>query len=149
MVSKKNDIGKQRMGLLLQGCSRAVKAVASVLTFGALKYDDDNWKGLADLEKRYVDAMYRHLNAWHEGEELDPESGLTHLSHAATNMMFLLQREQEQVSSTYTNIRIPLHDAALTQSNTSRTGLTSPRADEKGEPTDANVSTTASMPYLP
>jgi hypothetical protein len=30
----------------------------------------------------YIDAVRRHLTAWFEGEELDPDSGVPHLAHA-------------------------------------------------------------------
>lgn len=40
-------------------------------------------------EQRYLDALYRHLQAYRSGESHDPESGLHHLSHALTNIAFL------------------------------------------------------------
>jgi len=36
----------------------------------------------------------RHLTAWWAGEDLDPESGLHHLAHAACCLMFLLEYTQ-------------------------------------------------------
>lgn len=38
---------------------------------------------------RYLDALYRHLEAFRSGETLDPESSLHHLAHALTNLAFL------------------------------------------------------------
>jgi hypothetical protein len=38
-------------------------------------------------------AGYRHLTAWSMGENTDPETGLSHLAHAACNMLFLLAYE--------------------------------------------------------
>ena len=32
----------------------------------------------------------RHLNAWRDGEDLDPESGLSHIAHIATSCNILL-----------------------------------------------------------
>ena len=60
---------------------------AEVLTFGAQKYAPDNWKKV-DV-KRYYDAFERHMNAFQLGEELDSDSGLHHLKHVLTNMMFI------------------------------------------------------------
>jgi hypothetical protein len=40
---------------------------------------------------RYYAAALRHLPAWRGGEELDPESGLTHLAHALANAAFLME----------------------------------------------------------
>ena len=64
---------------------------AEVLTFGAQKYAPDNWKKV-DV-KRYYDALERHMNAFQLGEELDSDSGLHHLKHALTNMMFICYLE--------------------------------------------------------
>ena len=67
-----------------------IAGVADVLTFGAAKYDANNWKNVDDVS-RYVSAMYRHLEAWRAGEKLDDESGKSHLVHAATNLAFLIE----------------------------------------------------------
>lgn len=89
--ARKFDQGKPLPRLLHQGMSNALSAVVRVLSFGAIKYAPNGWKELADAEERYTDAMYRHLGAMHAGEELDPESGESHLAHAACNIMFLLE----------------------------------------------------------
>lgn len=81
----KFDKGKLRYGLIPP---QATKAIAEVLTYGAKKYKPNNWQ-LGEPD-RYVDALYRHLEAWRAGEKLDPESGLSHLAHAITNISFLL-----------------------------------------------------------
>ena len=39
---------------------------------------------------RYFSAAQRHLLAWNDGEDNDPESGLPHLAHASCNLMFML-----------------------------------------------------------
>ena len=65
--------------------------LGKVLTFGAKKYAAFNWclgDGLDSL--RLYGATLRHLVAYHNGENLDPESGLLHLSHVACELMFLL-----------------------------------------------------------
>ena len=82
----KFDTGKLRYGLIPPS---ATEALASVLTYGAKKYKANNWKEVDDTD-RYVDALYRHLEAWRNGENLDEESKLPHLSHALTNIAFLI-----------------------------------------------------------
>lgn len=62
--------------------------LAKIVTFGAKKYEKDNWK-LCENSDRYKDALLRHIFAYLQGEKIDPESGLPHLSHAACNLMFL------------------------------------------------------------
>ena len=39
---------------------------------------------------RVHDALMRHLRAHWDGESIDPETGLPHMAHAATNALFLL-----------------------------------------------------------
>lgn len=91
----KFDTGKLRYGLIPP---EATKALASVLTYGAKKYKPNNWKQAEDTE-RYVDALYRHLEAWRGGEEFDDESKLSHLSHALTNIAFLIHFEERSVDN--------------------------------------------------
>jgi hypothetical protein len=69
------------------------EAVAKVLTFGAKKYDRDNWKKVNNAEWRYVDAALRHISSHRRGETIDPESGLPHLAHAICSLYFLLELE--------------------------------------------------------
>lgn len=71
----------------------ALKAMVDVLTFGAQKYERDNWKRVPDSKRRYFDALQRHLWAWKEGEQLDPESGKHHLAHAMCCLSFLYEHD--------------------------------------------------------
>ena len=90
----KYDGGKPRMELLLANCPDTISDIADVLTFGANKYpdpdtNDQSWRNLHNAEIRYWAALYRHLNLFHKGEEVDQESGLPHLSHALCNLVFI------------------------------------------------------------
>lgn len=80
----KHDTGKPMMGLL---SPMWLEGVAKVLTFGANKYGAHNWRGGFNLSRPYSAAL-RHLNAWNSGEDLDPETGLSHLIHASACLMF-------------------------------------------------------------
>lgn len=84
-LGHKADAGKPRMELL---SPEALEGLAKVMTFGAAKYGDRNWeKGLTF--SRVFGAGMRHMWAWWRGEDIDPESGLSHLDHAAFAMMTL------------------------------------------------------------
>ena len=50
--------------------------VSRVLTIGAEKYDEENWRKLDNLQKRYTGATLRHLFAHMDGEKLDHETNL-------------------------------------------------------------------------
>jgi len=87
---RKFDGNKPQYGLLPP---LALKATAEILTFGAKKYEPDNWKYVPDSKRRYFDALQRHLWAWKEGEVNDAESGKHHLAHAMCCLMFLYEHD--------------------------------------------------------
>jgi hypothetical protein len=91
----KHDDGKPRMGLLPTG---PLREIAKVMTFGADKYGDHNWRG-GFKWSRLTDAALRHLTAWNDGEDKDPESGLSHLAHVACCVLFLLEHEQKKLGN--------------------------------------------------
>lgn len=73
--------------------TEAMNQTAAVLAFGAQKYAEHNWrKGFA--WSRPLSAAMRHITAFNAGEDKDPESGLSHLAHAACCIMFLLEFEK-------------------------------------------------------
>lgn len=78
--------------------------VVRVLAYGAEKYDRDNWQRLIDPQRRYFAATLRHLVAWRRGELVDSESGLSHLAHAACNLLFLLWFEDNKCTPPAANV---------------------------------------------
>lgn len=64
-------------------------AIGEVRRYGEQRYaDPDNWRKL-DPERLH-DALIRHCVAmWEDWTAKDPESGLPHLWHLATNAAFL------------------------------------------------------------
>lgn len=73
--------------------TEAMNQTAAVLKFGAQKYAEHNWRGGFKWSRPLAAAM-RHLTAFNDGEDKDPESGLSHLAHAACCIMFLLEFEK-------------------------------------------------------
>ena len=71
-----------------------IEEVVDILTYGAKKYAPDNWKGVAP--NRYESAMMRHFVAWKNGEEIDNETNMHHLSHAICNLVFLRWLEKNK-----------------------------------------------------
>ena len=65
-----------------------LEATAKGLTFGAMKYGENNWLGGMQVSRCYG-ALLRHLLAWYLGEDIDPDSGNHHFDHAACMLMFL------------------------------------------------------------
>jgi hypothetical protein len=69
----------------------ALEDVVKVLTYGAQKYDRNNWQHLEDLVNRYFAASQRHMWALQRGETFDPETGIHHAAHAACCLMFIIE----------------------------------------------------------
>lgn len=67
--------------------------IVRILTFGAAKYSSRNWEQGMKWSRPFGAAM-RHLWAWWRGESLDPDSGCSHLAHAAVNIVFLMEYER-------------------------------------------------------
>ncbi len=82
----KFDKGKPRMDLLP---FEAIEEVAKVLSLGAEKYSPWNWYNGFDYG-RLLGASLRHISAFQQGQDKDPETDLSHLAHAACNLLFLI-----------------------------------------------------------
>lgn len=90
----KHDTGKPGIAWLPMA---ELQDIAEVLDFGAIKYDRGNWKkGMPWM--KIVNSMLRHIFAWTLGEKIDPESGKSHLAHAACNILFLMYYEKHRQS---------------------------------------------------
>jgi len=72
----------------------SLKELAAVLTVGAERYGDDNWKEVPNAEARYTAAAMRHIEAYRAGEKIDPADGLHHLAHASCCLFFLMWFDQ-------------------------------------------------------
>jgi hypothetical protein len=96
MTGVKYDQDKPRWSLLPMDL---IEATVKVLTDGAKKYADNNWKYVRPFRERYYDALMRHIMAWNQGEEFDPESGLPHLAHAMCCMVFLHEGPDEDADN--------------------------------------------------
>lgn len=91
-IMKRSETGGQKevkLARLSLIDPRALYAVAEVAGFGALKYGDLNYQLGLDWAALY-DAGDRHRLKFWMGENLDSESGLHHMAHAAWNDLALL-----------------------------------------------------------
>ena len=72
-----------------------IKGVVAVREHGTAKYgDSENWRKVS--ADRYHEAILRHvLEIWEDPFAVDPDSGLYHLQHIATNISFLLKMRRE------------------------------------------------------
>lgn len=92
----KQDKDKLRFDLVP---ANALQQVVQVITYGESKYPSiesedgtlvQNYKLLRNAEKRLYAAVQRHLWAWKTGEVHDSETGINHLAHACSSLLFML-----------------------------------------------------------
>lgn len=91
-TNPKDAIGSSKLPLHLWPTTATVAGCMALLD-GALKYGRSNWRSGGVRASIYFDACNRHLNAWFEGEDTDPDSGLPHLGHALACLALLVDAE--------------------------------------------------------
>lgn len=90
----KDDSHKVDLSLLPP---KALYQIAHVMQYGAEKYSRNNWRSDKKVPWcRTYSSIQRHLLAWLDGEDCDPETGESHIAHAAAQCMMLLVHEREQ-----------------------------------------------------
>ena len=108
---------KDRLGVL--------KACLSVIPFpvlwelglamleGALKYGRHNYRVIGVRASVYYDAvMARHMPAWWEGEDIDADSGLSHVTKAIASLVVL---RDAMIRGNWVDDRPPRTDPAVLQ----------------------------------
>ena len=96
--AQKEMLDKARIDLVP---TEMIMGVAEVLTYGAKKYSDNNWRQGLPHSTHYA-AAQRHLLKFWAGIDLDDESNLHHLKHAACNIgMLITNLEREELDDRY------------------------------------------------
>lgn len=81
LTNPKDMIGTDKLPLHLWPATATAMGCIGLLN-GMLKYGRTNWRAAGIRASIYVDAAKRHLDAWFEGEEFDPDDGVPHLAAA-------------------------------------------------------------------
>lgn len=63
--------------------------LAVAMTEGAYKYGRHNYRAVPVYASIYYDACLRHMMAWYEGEDTDPDSGISHVTKAIASLTVL------------------------------------------------------------
>lgn len=82
----KHDQGKAPLSMVPLA---ALEPEARVMGFGAKKYGRMNYTEGFEYS-RLIDACLRHVYSFQNGEDIDPESGMSHLAHARCCLGMLL-----------------------------------------------------------
>jgi hypothetical protein len=91
-INPKDIAGSDKIPLHLWPTTASALGSLALLD-GALKYGRTNYRAVGVRASIYYDAMNRHMNAWFEGEDADPSSGLPHLAHALACIAILVDSE--------------------------------------------------------
>ena len=91
-TNPKDAIGSDKLPLHLWPETATLYGCLGLLD-GALKYGRSNWRETGVRTTIYVDALRRHVNAWLEGEDFDPDSGVPHLAHALACLAILVDAQ--------------------------------------------------------
>jgi hypothetical protein len=94
LTAEDSDNPKTRYGLAKPPIAlipmTALVEEACTFRLGAKKYGPANWREKAVPASVYVNAALRHILSWYDGQDLDPESGASHLAHARACMAILI-----------------------------------------------------------
>jgi hypothetical protein len=77
---------KDRLGIAKPGITSvppsALLHLGRAMDDGKRKYGLMNWREKKVVASIYLDAAWRHVNAWYEGEEESDDASVHHLAHA-------------------------------------------------------------------
>jgi hypothetical protein len=74
---------------------------------GTCKYGRHNYRAAGVRASVYYDGVMRHLTAWWEGQDIDPDSGMNHITKAIASLVVL---RDSMISKNWTDDRPPVID---------------------------------------
>ena len=87
-MNPKDKVGQAKV--CVSNCPiEVVLEVACALTEGKLKYGRYNWRHTNVNVCVYTDAAIRHISSYIVGEDIDPDSGLHHITKAIASLVVL------------------------------------------------------------
>lgn len=72
-----------------------VAEVGVAMLEGAAKYGRHNYRAMGVRSSVYFDATMRHLIDWWEGQDIDPESGMSHITKALSSLTVLRDAQMQ------------------------------------------------------
>jgi len=76
---------------------------------GAIKYGRHNYRAIGVKSSVYYDAACGHIDDWWEGEDIDPDSGISHITKAIASLVVL---RDSMIFGSLNDDRPPKHDVA-------------------------------------
>lgn len=87
-TNPKDAIGIRKAPMSCVPCGVLAEIGVGMLE-GASKYGRHNYRAVGVRASVYYDATMRHLMSWWEGEDIDPDSGMSHIAKAITSLVVL------------------------------------------------------------
>ena len=94
---------------------------------GASKYGRHNYRAAGVRASVYYDALMRHAMAWWEGEDLDSDSGMSHVTKAIATLVVL---RDAMIQDKFTDDRPPRSAPFLPALNDTAAALLVKHADK-------------------
>lgn len=94
---------------------------------GASKYGRHNYRAAGVRASVYYDALMRHAMTWWEGEDLDPDSGMSHITKAIATLVVL---RDAMIQDKFTDDRPPRSAPFLPALNDTAAALLVKHADK-------------------
>jgi len=91
-TNPKDSIGSTKLTPSLVPSTMVAFASLGMLE-GACKYGRYNYRIAGVRASIYHDALWRHIAAWWNGEDFDPESGIPHLASALSCIAIILDAD--------------------------------------------------------
>ena len=87
-TNPKDAVGIKKAPMSTVPCPVMMEVGVAMLE-GALKYGRHNYRVSGVRASVYYDAQMRHMMQWWEGEDLDPDSGLSHVTKTIASLVVL------------------------------------------------------------
>ena len=87
-TNPKDSVGIKKVPISVLSAP-VIMEVGLAMMEGARKYGRHNYRVAGVRASVYYDAFMRHTMAWWEGEDIDPDSGLSHISKALACLFVL------------------------------------------------------------
>ncbi len=101
-MSKKETNPKDALGIKKPSLTTipfpVLYEVGTAMLEGACKYRRHNYRVAGVRTSVYIEAAFRHLCAYWEGEDIDPDSGLSHISKAIASLVVLRDAQMNDMA---------------------------------------------------
>ena len=106
-TNPKDQVGVKKWRQFFPVPCRVMWEVGVAMLEGARKYGRFNYREAGVLASIYVDAAKGHIDCWVEGEDLDPDTGLSHITKAIASLTVL---RDGMLQGNFVDDRPPRHE---------------------------------------